>query len=105
VYTLTPEGKRALEDWLTSDTELFDLRDEGLLKLFFGEILKHDDLLALVERRRAWFGEVAAYFRSLGDELGPMDDRSGEVLRYGIELMDWNAAWFADLEQRLNRPA
>jgi PadR family transcriptional regulator, regulatory protein AphA len=105
VYTLTERGKRALDEWLTNDTELFDLRDEGLLKLFFGEILDHDDLLALVNRRRAWFEEVARYFRSLADELGPMDDPSGEVLRYGIELMDWNAAWFADLEQRLSRPA
>jgi DNA-binding PadR family transcriptional regulator len=105
VYTLTAHGKRALDEWLTDDTELFDLRDEGLLKLFFGEILDHDDLLTLVKRRRAWFEEVARYFRGLADQLGPMDDPSGEVLRYGIELMDWNAAWFGDLEERLRRPA
>ena len=30
-----------------------------------------------------------------------MDDPSGEVLRYGIDLMAWNTAWWSDLERRL----
>jgi PadR family transcriptional regulator AphA len=104
VYTLTSEGRRAVEAWLTEADEVFELRDEGLLKLFFGEILAEDDLRDLVKRRRSWFEDVAWHFRGIADELGPIDDPSGEVLRYGIELMDWNAAWFAELEKRLNRP-
>jgi PadR family transcriptional regulator AphA len=104
VYTLTKEGEGVVEAWLTEADEVFELRDEGLLKLFFGEILGDDDLRHLVRRRRAWFEDVARHFRGIADELGPIDDPSGEVLRYGIELMDWNAAWFAALEKRLNRP-
>ena len=34
-----------------------------------------------------------------------MDGPSAEVLRYGIELMEWNAAWWADLERRLSLQA
>jgi DNA-binding PadR family transcriptional regulator len=104
VYSLTAKGNRAVHEWLKEGSELFDLRDEGLLKLFFGEILEPDELLTLVKRRRSWFEEYARRFRKLSEELGPIDDPSGEVLRYGIELMNWNAARFAALEQRLTRP-
>ena len=44
---------------------------------------------------------AAAYFRTIAGELGEVERPSGEVLRYGIELMDWNAAWWGDLERRL----
>ena len=37
VYRLTPAGRRELEAWLAVDAEAFELRDEGLLKLFFAE--------------------------------------------------------------------
>ena len=40
------------------------------------------------------------YFREIGEELDVQDD---EVLRYGIELMEWNATWFARLEKRLSQ--
>jgi PadR family transcriptional regulator AphA len=103
VYELTPRGTRAVEAWLAEPAELFEFRDEGLLKLFFGEILDSEELLALVRRRRAWFEGVARHFRGIADELGEIAEPSGDVLRYGIELMDWNAAWFGDLELRLTR--
>jgi DNA-binding PadR family transcriptional regulator len=36
-YSLTPKGRRALEEWRQTPTErLSELRDLGLLKLFFG---------------------------------------------------------------------
>ncbi len=101
VYELTPEGERVLEAWLAEPTELLELRDEGLLKLFFGDILDPDELLELVRRRRADFQNTAARFRGIASELGEIEGPSAEVLRYGIEFTEWNASWFADLEQRL----
>src|SRR5438477_2331009 len=39
VYELTEGGERALTDWLRSDAEpVFELRNEGMLKLFFSEL-------------------------------------------------------------------
>jgi len=39
VYALTSEGQAALERWLSSAEEpLFELRDEGLLRLFFSDL-------------------------------------------------------------------
>jgi DNA-binding PadR family transcriptional regulator len=101
VYELTDLGERALIAWLESETDLYELRDEGLLRLFFGGFVSDEWLLRLVRRRREIFESHAALFREIGAELGEIDDPSGEVLRYGIELMDWNVAWWADLERRL----
>jgi PadR family transcriptional regulator, regulatory protein AphA len=102
VFSLTEAGRRALDAWLAETDESYEVRDEGLLKLFFGDLVAPEQLLDLVERRRAWYQETAALFRGIGEGLGELDRTSGTVLRYGIELMEWNAAWWADLEQRLS---
>jgi len=103
VYELTVQGERALLDWLRGDNDLYEVRDEGLLRLFFGELVSERELLALVRRRRQWYERSGAGFRGIATQLGDdVEGPSGEVLRYGIELMDWNAAWWADLERRLS---
>jgi DNA-binding PadR family transcriptional regulator len=100
VYRITPAGRASLREWLLDPETTYELRDEGLLRLFFGELLRPEEVVDLVRRRRTWFEVTAAYFREIGDELGALDD---EVLRYGIELMEWNADWFARLEQRITQ--
>ena len=48
VYTLTPAGRVTLDEWLREPTrEQPQIRDAGLLKLFFGEGLSPDELSAL----------------------------------------------------------
>jgi DNA-binding PadR family transcriptional regulator len=101
VYELTPAGERALVAWLADETDLYEVRDEGLLRLFFGDLVAPEELLALVSRRRAWFEMAGAHFRGIARQLGEIEGPSAEVLRYGSELMDWNAAWWRDLERRL----
>jgi PadR family transcriptional regulator, regulatory protein AphA len=101
VYELTARGERALSDWLGSASDTYELRDEGLLRLFFGELVTDEELLALVRRRREIFESHATLFREIARDLGEVEGPSGEVLRYGIELMEWNAEWWAGLEQRL----
>lgn len=49
-----------------------------------------------------WYEGAGARFRGIAAQLGEVEGPGGEVLRYGIELMDWNAAWWADLERRLS---
>jgi PadR family transcriptional regulator, regulatory protein AphA len=101
VYELTVEGERALSDWLRSESDLYEIRDEGLLRLFFGELVADEEVLALVRRRREVFESHTVLFRAIAEQLGDIEGPSGEVLRYGIELMEWNVAWWADLERRL----
>jgi PadR family transcriptional regulator, regulatory protein AphA len=100
VFRITPAGEAAVREWLLEQETAFELRDEGLLRLFFSELLEPEEVLDLVRRRRGWFEVSAAYFREIGEELGVQDD---DVLRYGIELMEWNATWFARLEKRLGQ--
>ncbi len=88
-----------MREWLLDAETAFEIRDEGLLRLFFCELLEAEEVLDLVRRRRTWFELTAAYFREIGEELEAQDD---DVLRYGVELMEWNATWFARLEERLS---
>ena len=56
VYEITKAGERALEQWLRHvDPMPFELRDVGLLKLFFADVLEPADALELVQavRRRS----------------------------------------------------
>jgi PadR family transcriptional regulator, regulatory protein AphA len=102
-FELTEAGRAELDSWLTADgPDTFAIRDEGLLRLFFGELVGEDDLLRLVRRRQAWFLESAEQFRGIGEEIFADEDWP-PVLHYGIELMEWNARWFAALEQRLTQ--
>jgi DNA-binding PadR family transcriptional regulator len=106
VYELTPKGEQALGDWLHDETDLFEMRDEGLLRLFFGELVSDDELAGLVRRRREWYERARDEFGGVADRLGAdLDGPSAEVLRYGIELMDWNVEWWGDLERRLTARA
>lgn len=102
VYSVTRRGRAALHAWLTAPDVQYDLRDEGLLKLFFGELMPAERLGELVRERRDTYEQYAAIFRQIGAELGEIDDPSSHVLRYGIELMEWNAQWWGDLERRLS---
>jgi PadR family transcriptional regulator AphA len=101
VYELTAAGEEALSEWLRGDSDSFELRDEGLLRLFFGDLVSEETLLEVVRRRRAWYERSLELFRGIAVELGEIDWPTGEPLRYGIELMEWNVAWWADLERRL----
>lgn len=55
VFAVTDRGKKVLKAWLVDVQSIpFELRDVGLLKLFFADRLGHDDateLLRAVQRR------------------------------------------------------
>lgn len=56
VFEITETGEAELEDWLRRDEPMpFELRDIGLVKLFFADALDHDDACALLRavRRRS----------------------------------------------------
>jgi DNA-binding PadR family transcriptional regulator len=104
VYRLTEEGLRAFESWLAEPDLQYEVRDEGLLKLFFGGAMPGPELQELIRGRRDWYRGAAALFRGIAEQVGPIEveDPSGHVLRYGIELMEWNADWWERLERELS---
>jgi PadR family transcriptional regulator AphA len=107
VYSLTPKGERALHEWLTDgENVLFELRDEGLLRLFFGDVLSRDEVLANLRTQEQLFELVLARFREI--EVDARDGFAGEsqrfpqlALRYGIDFISWSRDWYAEAARRL----
>jgi PadR family transcriptional regulator, regulatory protein AphA len=113
-YELTADGERALHEWLTSQAPLhFELRHEGILKLFFAEALEAEQRVALLEHIRAEHERVReqllrvhaakgaerdAAAGGTGDDHSPMPL---EVLEWGIEYQDFVVDWCARLERKL----
>ncbi|MFT4081374.1 MAG: PadR family transcriptional regulator [Nocardioides sp.] len=52
VYRITPEGERALDDWLRQPARAPAFRHPAMIRLFFGWRLPAADLRLLIDRRR-----------------------------------------------------
>ncbi|HST26429.1 MAG TPA: PadR family transcriptional regulator [Gaiellaceae bacterium] len=103
LYRLTPAGEQTLHEWLTGPSDLFDMRDEALLKLFFGDLLTPEEVLANLRRRRESFEHVLELFR--GIEAHGVDYRyPKKTLAFGIELIQWMVDWYAQAEEELLEP-
>jgi len=98
-YTLTKAGEQALQGWLTDrESYTFELRDEGLLRFFFGDLLARDDVVANLRARQAFCDYVLEHFRSFEPDArtGFIEDTQRYpylALEYGIEFMEWMRAW------------
>jgi PadR family transcriptional regulator, regulatory protein AphA len=96
VYRLTDAGREELRRWLARPPERLELRDEGLLKLFFAgaaepgraaEII--DARQRLAETKLAELREIEPY-AAAGASSDPFPYL---VLRYGLESSEWVIAW------------
>jgi DNA-binding PadR family transcriptional regulator len=102
VYTLTPAGEAALDDWLGQHGEpSWEMRDEALLKLFFSSGRDPDEVRAGMRAARERSEAVAERLCDLGPP--PEDPEPGPALvrRFGIEFNEWLASWWAREEERL----
>jgi PadR family transcriptional regulator, regulatory protein AphA len=113
VYKLTAKGKRAAREWIEGAPQVFELRDEGLLELFFAGAIEPARTAEIARERAARSAAVAAELREIerqvdhghdggGPEANP-DAGSLTVLRYGIELNEWAAEWFERAAEKLER--
>jgi DNA-binding PadR family transcriptional regulator len=106
VYELTPKGEEALREWLTDrENVIFEIRDESLLRLFFGDVLSKDDVLANLRMQQLIFDLVLQRFREIevGARAGIDEGREYPylVLRYGLDFITWARDWYAEVERRL----
>jgi DNA-binding PadR family transcriptional regulator len=105
-YELTSEGEQALQAWLTDgENTIFEIRDEGLLRLFFSDVLSQEDVLANLRGQQQLFEMVLERFREIEVEArDSVEDGHGYpylVLRYGLDFITWARDWYADIERRL----
>jgi PadR family transcriptional regulator, regulatory protein AphA len=115
VYKLTAKGKRAAREWIDSEPQVFELRDEGLLELFFAGSIEPARAAEIARERAGEAARTAAELTEIEEmverlerDAGPeysADPGSRTVLRYGIELNEWTAEWFEraarDLEKEI----
>ena len=102
VYEITADGEEELKGWLRQPPEVFEMREEGLLKLFFADALPPQEAVEIVRAMRAHREAVNRTLREL--EPGKdeeMDAYPLTVLRCGIEFTDWFVDWCKRTEQRI----
>jgi DNA-binding PadR family transcriptional regulator len=91
VYRLTTAGRRELRAWLDADPEVFEVRDEGLLKLFFAAS-RPESAPETLEAKRRHHLEVVERLSEI-ERMGRSEGYAHLVLRYGIDFNRWIADW------------
>ena len=99
VYTLTKSGQEALGDWAAMTQEVpVEIRDEMLLRLFFGDQLTPQEKVSLLHNMTSRHQRVVEQLRSKPD-MAKAGCR-GEVLEFGIAFHEFCAGWFSKLAAR-----
>lgn len=101
VYSITEAGLAELRSWLERPPETFEMRDEGLLKLFFAGALPPEASVATLQAMRAHHDQGVAELR----RIEPMAESAGGfplmVLRGGIEFGEFFADWCERMEHQI----
>jgi DNA-binding PadR family transcriptional regulator len=101
VYDLTEAGKQALEQWLEADEEpTYELRDEGMLRLFFSDSLPRRRI-EIVRGIREREERDLAHLRSLEADASKGPTGSYLTLQMGIEITESTIGWCEATERRL----
>lgn len=105
VYAITPEGEAALKDWLRQAPATFELREEGLLKLFFAGVLPREEATEIVRWMREHRAGQAEQLRDL-EPAAREKEEAGDpfpllVLRGGIEFNERLVEWCERTEAQL----
>jgi DNA-binding PadR family transcriptional regulator len=106
-YELTPEGERALHDWLTSDEPLhLELRHEGLLKLFLSDALSPEEAAHQIRRMRAEHERLLSELRAIEPHARAKRDERDKrfpliTLEFGIAYQEFIIDWCSQMERRL----
>lgn len=104
-FKVTAAGERALRAWLRAPDDLtFELRDRGLLKLFFADALEPAEARAHVRAMRARAAGELERFRS---EIEPAAARADAAFprvtaRFGAEFLAFMVEWCDRLERELD---
>jgi PadR family transcriptional regulator AphA len=101
VYRITPSGRRELRAWLREPPRTFEMRDEGLLKLFFADALPPQEAVNTLRGMRQHRLDVLEHLRQIEPKAIAAGGFPLMVLRGGIELNQWSADWCERMEKQL----
>lgn len=102
-YAITEEGRAVITSWLQEETDAStELRDPGLLKLFFSSLGSAEDVQDLARRQaaahRRKLGEYERISESIADD--PRWVFNAAALRMGISFEQTAAQFWEDIMQR-----
>ena len=101
VYDLTEAGTAALQRWLESDDEpSYELRDEGMLKLFLSDSLP-ERRIDIVRAMRAREERALAHLRSIEPHASKGPAGPYLTLQMGIALTESTIKWCEATERQL----
>jgi DNA-binding PadR family transcriptional regulator len=104
LYALTPAGADALHNWLTAcEDPTLEMRDEGLLRLRFANVLAPAERLNLLRSKRLMHEERMAEIEpQLAEDR--FDDRFHRLAaEYALGLHTWAQEWCSEQEASLAR--
>lgn len=102
VYEITADGEEELRAWLRREPETFEMRDEGLLKLFFADALTREEAVEILRAMRARRLAVNQQLQAIKDLKGEIEDPFPMiVLQGGLEFTQWFGDWCERMEARL----
>lgn len=109
VYAITLAGTTALKDWLRRPPETVEMREEGLLKLFFSGVLPPEEAIETLRAMREYRLRIGARLREMEPAAQEKLERDDPfpliVLQGGVEFNEWFADWCERMEARLLDPA
>lgn len=104
VYEITADGEEELKAWLRQPPKTFEMREEGLLKLFFAGALPPEEAVEILRAMRAHrleMRERLLAIRAAKADAPPPDPFPMIVLRSGIEFTEWFADWCERMEAEI----
>jgi len=94
VYRLTRAGRDELRRWLSEKPEVFELRDEALLKLFFADAAPKGKAIEIIEAKQRLHEQKIERLREIEPYAAAGKDPFPYlVLRHGIESSEWVISW------------
>jgi PadR family transcriptional regulator, regulatory protein AphA len=96
VYRLTEAGREELRSWLSEPPEHLELRDEGLLKLFFSGAAEPGEAVEIIDAKQRLMEQKLAALRAIepyAAAAAAADPFPYLVLRYGLESSEWVIEW------------
>jgi DNA-binding PadR family transcriptional regulator len=100
VYRITTRGREAVREWLESSE---DREETFLLRVFLGDLMSREALVALIERERELSRQRLAEFRAI-EESGP-DYHPYLTLRWGLAYRRSIIRWADEVLRELDSKA
>src|SRR5580765_3184049 len=85
IFKITPAGRRELKRWVADPTDdLPEIRDTGLLKLFFGQHVSAPQLASLARSQRAAHEQRLAVYEEFAQAAGDAHTGPAATLAFGL---------------------